>query len=62
VHERGEEGDVHAGMLIASVNGVPVAQHAMAKYLLEEGFSAAPMGFNVRRKVVAERAEERTDA
>ena len=57
VHERGEEGDTRAGMLIASVNGVPVAQHAMAKYLLEAGFSAAPMGFNLRRKVVVERAD-----
>jgi ATP-dependent Lhr-like helicase len=50
VQERNDEGDVRAGMLIATVNGVTVREHPMAKYLLEAGFSAAPMGFNVRRK------------
>jgi ATP-dependent Lhr-like helicase len=37
------------GMLIVSVNGVAVAEHAMARALLDAGFHAAPMGFNVRR-------------
>jgi ATP-dependent Lhr-like helicase len=50
VQERSEEGDVRAGMLIATVNGVPVAEHPMGRFLLEAGFSAAPMGFNVRKK------------
>jgi ATP-dependent Lhr-like helicase len=36
-------------MLIVSVNGVAVAEHAMARALLDAGFHAAPMGFNVRR-------------
>jgi ATP-dependent Lhr-like helicase len=37
------------GMLIASVNGVAVAEHWMAKTWLESGFAAGAMGFNVRR-------------
>jgi ATP-dependent Lhr-like helicase len=53
VQERSEEGDTRAGMLIATVNGVPVREHPMAPYLLEAGFSAAPMGFNVRRKILS---------
>ncbi len=45
-----EGGDrVRGGMLITSVNGVPVAEHPMARVLLDAGFQAAPMGFNVRR-------------
>ncbi len=51
VQERSDEGDSRAGMLIATVNGVPVAEHPMAKTLLEAGFAAAPMGFNVRKKL-----------
>ncbi len=50
VQERSEDGDVRAGMLIATVNGVPVAEHPMGKFLLEAGFAAAPMGFNVRKR------------
>ncbi len=37
------------GMLIASVNGVAVAESVMARYLLDAGFHAGAMGFNVRR-------------
>jgi len=36
-------------LLITSVNGVNVAEHPLAKYLLDAGFQAAPLGFNVRR-------------
>ena len=39
-------------MLIATVNGVAVAEHWMAKAWLEAGFSAGAMGFNVRRALV----------
>jgi ATP-dependent Lhr-like helicase len=49
VQERSTEPDVWTGMLISTVNGVPVREHAIAPYLLGAGFSAAPMGFNVRR-------------
>ena len=51
---RKEEGDEHrsrAGMLIATVNGVPVAESPMAKALLEAGFVAAPMGFKLRKQL-----------
>ena len=43
----GERG--RGGMLIAQVNGVDVAEHPMARYLLEAGFVAGGSGFNVRR-------------
>ena len=42
-----------AGMLVASVNGVAVAESAMARYLLDAGFQAGAMGFNVRRTLPA---------
>jgi ATP-dependent Lhr-like helicase len=37
------------GMLLISVNGTAVAEHWMARTLLDAGFVAAPLGFNVRR-------------
>ena len=37
------------GMLVTAINGVAVAEHPIARVLLEAGFHAAPMGFNVRR-------------
>jgi ATP-dependent Lhr-like helicase len=37
------------GMLIATVNGVLVAEHWVARFLLDAGFAAGAMGFNVRR-------------
>ena len=39
------------GMLITAINGVPVAEHPIARALLDAGFQAAPMGFNVRRNL-----------
>ncbi|MFN2977022.1 Lhr family helicase [Terriglobus aquaticus] len=39
------------GMLISSINGVAVAEHPMARALLDAGFQAAPMGFNLRRNL-----------
>lgn len=44
-----EDESVRGGMLIASVNGVVVAEHPMARTLLDAGFAAGAMGFNVRR-------------
>jgi ATP-dependent Lhr-like helicase len=48
---RGEnaEGRGRTSMLVTQVNGVSVAEHPMARYLLDAGFQAAPLGFNVRR-------------
>jgi ATP-dependent helicase Lhr and Lhr-like helicase len=44
-----EDESGRAGMLIATVNGVAVAEHWMARFLLDAGFAAGAMGFNVRR-------------
>ncbi|WP_353071660.1 Lhr family helicase [Tunturiibacter gelidoferens] len=44
-----EDAQGRGGMLIASVNGVAVAEHWMARILLDAGFAAGAMGFNVRR-------------
>jgi ATP-dependent Lhr-like helicase len=44
-----DEDRARGGMLIAQVNGVAVAESAMARALLDAGFSAGAMGFNVRR-------------
>jgi ATP-dependent Lhr-like helicase len=49
--ERGEDEAERAGMLIATVNGVAVAESAMARPLLDAGFAAGAMGFNVRRNL-----------
>ncbi|HZY62061.1 MAG TPA: DEAD/DEAH box helicase [Edaphobacter sp.] len=45
-----EEENPRAGMLIATINGVAVAEHPMAKALLDAGFSPGAMGFHVRRR------------
>lgn len=50
VRSEGADSDrARAGMLISTVNGQPVADHWFARFLLEAGFHAAPLGFNVRR-------------
>jgi ATP-dependent helicase Lhr and Lhr-like helicase len=52
------EDDRHArGLLIATINGQRVHEHWLAHYLLDAGFSAAPMGFNVRRVAAPAEAE-----
>jgi ATP-dependent Lhr-like helicase len=59
------EGRGRNSMLIASVNGAPVAEHPLARFLLDAGFHAAPLGFNVRRGLPPPRgamAETRDDA
>jgi ATP-dependent Lhr-like helicase len=49
--ERGDEDAGRAGMLISTVNGVAVVESAMARPLLDAGFAAGAMGFNVRRNL-----------
>ena len=44
-----ERAQMEGGMLLTGVNGTSVAEHWMARTLLDAGFVAAPMGFNVRR-------------
>jgi ATP-dependent Lhr-like helicase len=47
--DREEDAPGRAGLLIGTVNGVAVAQSAMAGALLEAGFVAGARGFNLRR-------------
>ena len=47
--EREDDPEHRAGLLIASVNGVPVAESPLARPLLDAGFVAGAMGFNIRR-------------
>jgi ATP-dependent helicase Lhr and Lhr-like helicase len=49
VHDRAEEGEVRGGMLIATINGIAIAEHWMARILLDAGFAPGALGFNVRR-------------
>ena len=49
--ERGADDAGRAGMLIATVNGTPVGESVMARALLDAGFAAGAMGFNVRRNL-----------
>ena len=59
------EGRGRTSMLITHVNGVPVAEHPLARFLLDAGFQAAPLGFNVRRNLPSlpgRIAEARPDA
>jgi ATP-dependent helicase Lhr and Lhr-like helicase len=49
--ERGEDEAERAGMLISTVNGVAVPESAMARPLLDAGFAAGALGFNVRRNL-----------
>jgi ATP-dependent Lhr-like helicase len=46
---REDEDHAHGGLLIATVNGLPVHEHWLARFLLDAGFSAGPSGFNIRR-------------
>jgi ATP-dependent Lhr-like helicase len=51
--QRGDnpEGRGRTSMLITQVNGINVAEHPFARFLLDAGFQAAPLGFNVRRNL-----------
>ncbi len=47
-----EEAEGHrgrGGLLITSINGVAAAEHPLSRFLLNAGFQAGPIGFNVRR-------------
>jgi ATP-dependent helicase Lhr and Lhr-like helicase len=47
--DREDDAVGRAGLLISQVNGVAVAESEMARALLDAGFVAGAMGFNVRR-------------
>jgi ATP-dependent Lhr-like helicase len=51
VQHESATGNDRAGMLIATINGISVAEHPIARILLDAGFQAAPMGFNIRRNL-----------
>jgi ATP-dependent Lhr-like helicase len=51
VQETSGAGNERAGMLISTINGVNVAEHWMARALLDAGFQAGAMGFNMRRNL-----------
>jgi ATP-dependent Lhr-like helicase len=38
-----------AGMLITTINGIPVAAHPMARFLIDAGFNPGPLGMHLRR-------------
>ena len=48
----------HAGLLLATVNDVPIAEHFLARFLLDAGFHASPMGFHLRRSLLSPIAHE----
>ena len=39
----------HDGVLITTINGLPVAGHFMARYLADAGFHPGPLGMHLRR-------------
>lgn len=39
----------HDGVLIATINGQPVAAHFLARFLMDAGFHPGPLGMNLRR-------------
>jgi ATP-dependent Lhr-like helicase len=39
----------HQGLLITTINGQPVAAHPMARFLMDAGFHAGPLGMHLRR-------------
>ena len=47
-----------AGLLLATVNDVPIAEHFLARFLLDAGFHASPMGFHLRRSLLPPVAHE----
>lgn len=51
-HRTRTEGiEERSGFLIATINGIPVADHWIARHLLDAGFTAGAMGFNIRHNV-----------
>jgi ATP-dependent helicase Lhr and Lhr-like helicase len=49
---RGQErlrGASQQGVLITTINGQPVAAHPMARFLMDAGFHAGPLGMHLRR-------------
>jgi ATP-dependent Lhr-like helicase len=47
-----------AGLLLATVNDVPTTEHFLARFLLDAGFHASPMGFHLRRSLLSPTVRE----
>ncbi|HWA93627.1 MAG TPA: DEAD/DEAH box helicase [Terracidiphilus sp.] len=43
----------HRGVLITTINGLPVPEHPMARFLLDAGFYQGPLGMHLRRVPVS---------
>lgn len=43
----------HRGVLITTINGLPVPAHPMARFLLDAGFYQGPLGMHLRRMPVS---------
>jgi ATP-dependent Lhr-like helicase len=48
----------HAGLLLATVNDIPTAEHFLSRFLLDAGFHASPMGYHLRRSLMSPVAQE----
>ena len=46
---RGEEG--RGGLLVSEINGIPTSEHPLAPFLIDAGFNASAMGFQMRKAV-----------
>ena len=46
------------GMLISTINGLPVASHPLARFLMDAGFHPGPLGMNLRRIPLTLSAQE----
>jgi hypothetical protein len=49
------------GLLVAEINGRPAGEHPLAAFLVEAGFSASAMGFNVRRRLTPQSVDSSLD-
>jgi ATP-dependent Lhr-like helicase len=50
---RKHEADHRGGLLFSTINGQPAHLHWMSRFLLDAGFQAAPLGFNLRRLLIS---------
>jgi ATP-dependent Lhr-like helicase len=46
---RGEDG--RGGLLVSEINGIPTSEHPLAPFLIDAGFNASAMGFQMRKAV-----------
>jgi len=46
---RGEDG--RGGLLVSEINGIPTSDHPLAPFLIDAGFNASAMGFQMRKAV-----------